>query len=672
MKRFPLATVATLFFLTLSTSLFAFQQVRRDTLAAADTLQTILEMNVEDLLEQSTQDVEDSELVDRLQRLQEDPMDLNDASIEDLQLIPGVMPIVARNIVEARERFGEFKYVSDLLAVDGIDERLFALLKRFVQVSQSVPTKLAVHYRSRAARDLEERQGFRDGSYVGSPWKSYNRILGKYGSSASAGILTEKDAGENKVNDFTSGFLTIKTRGPLTKLILGDYLVELGQGLTVWRSLGFSKGLEVIQPAKKSARGITPNVSSDENNFYRGGAAVVTLALFEATLFYSNRKVDASVDSLGRVTNIYGIGYHRTQSELRRRFATRERSAGGRLQYSLGKVLRLGSTYFTTKFNNPFVEKRLYDFSGKESHVASIDFDFLWDRMNIFGEWARSQTGAVGGITGVFVRFARGVDFVVSFRNYPRDFISLHGFAFGERNGTTRNEAGLYMGLRMRVARGVVLSGYYDQFKFPWQTATIPFPIQGSDFLLAAELRPFQKFNIEFKYKSEVKGDAVSTTDEFGRTVAPLTDRTQRNGRLTAALDITRDLRVRGRLELVKVQYSEFASCGKGILLYQDIRWEPSPRLTLDARLIFFDTDSYDTRIYEFESELRGTLFNPALYGRGRRWYLMARYAVFEGLEVSAKYSEIYHDDLKKVGSGADEINGNVENRFGAQVDIRF
>jgi hypothetical protein len=660
-----------------SGSVAASPQAQRDSVSASDTTQSLIDEYIEDLLEQSTQDAESSELLERLQDLQEDPLNLNDATIGDLEFIPGVTPIVARNIVVARERAGGFTTIDDLLSMDGVNGQLLAIIKRFAQVPSSVPTRLSMNYRSRVGRDLEERRGFRDRSYLGSPWKSYNRLLGRYeygtrGTSIDFGILTDKDAGENKFNDFTSGFVSLKTNGPLRRVILGDFLVEEGRGLTVWRSRGFSKGSDVIQPARKSARGITGYTSSDENLFYRGAAAVLAVSSLEATAFYSNKKIDATVDSSSQVTSMYGIGYHRTESELRRRLAASERSAGVRLQYALGKTLTLGSTYFTTRLGNPAAADQLYDFVGNESHVLGFNFDVYLDRLNFFSEWARSHTGAIAGVAGAFVGLTRDIDLVICFRDYPRDFISLHGIGFGERIGSPQDETGVYTGLRLRLTRGVVLSGYFDQFKFPWQTGSVPFPSGGTDFLLRAELRPFDPFNVEMKYKSEVKGDAVFTEDEFGRSVTRLADRLQQNARMTATFDVSRDLRLRGRIEFVRTEYSAFGDGGSGILLSQEVRWNATPRLTIEARLAFFDTDSYDSRVYEFESELRGTLSNPALYGKGRRWYIVARYSLLSGLDISAKYSQTYRDDLKVIGSGLDQIDGNVDSRLAAQVDVRL
>jgi hypothetical protein len=674
-------TQATILFVFISfiapDSISAYQQVQRDSVSASNTTQSLIDKYVEDVLEQNTQDAESSELLERLQDLQESPLNLNDATIGDLEFIPGVTPIVARNIVVARVRAGEFTSINDLLLVSGVDPQLLAIIKRFAEVPLPVLTRLSMNYRSRVGRDLEERSGFRDGSYPGSPWKSYNRILGRYeygtaGTSVDFGILTDKDAGENKFNDFMSGFVSLKTDGLFRRVIAGDFLVEKGQGLAVWRSRGFSKGADVIQPARKSARGITPYTSSDENMFYRGAAAVLSVSSVEATAFYSNKKIDATVDSLGQVTSMYGSGYHRTASELRRRLAARERSAGVRLQCALGKTLTVGSTYFTTRLGNPAAGDQLYDFVGNESHVMGFDFDVYLDRVNIFSEWARSHTGAIAGIAGAFVGLARGIDLVICFRDYPRDFISLHGIGFGERSGSPQDEIGVYTGLRLRLARGIALSGYFDQFKFPWQTRSVPFPSGGTDFLLRAELRPLERFSVDLKYKSEVKGDAVSAEDEFGRSITLLADRLQQNGRLTATFDVSRDLRLRGRMEFVRTEYSSFGNDGSGILLSQEVRWNATPRLTIDARLGFFDTDSYDSRVYEFESEVRGTVSNPALYGKGRRWYIVARYSLLGGLDVSAKYSQTYRDDLKVIGSGLDQIDGNIDSRLTAQIDFRL
>ena len=63
---------------------------------------------------------------------------------------------------------------------------------------------------------------------------------------------------------------------------------------------------------------------------------------------------------------------------------------------------------------------------------------------------------------------------------------------------------------------------------------------------------------------------------------------------------------------------------------------------------------------------------NPALYGKGTRWYFMVEYDVFDFARISAKYSELYKPDEIYLSSGDNEILNNLDNRITLQLDIKF
>jgi len=85
--------------------------------------------------------------------------------------------------------------------------------------------------------------------------------------------------------------------------------------------------------------------------------------------------------------------------------------------------------------------------------------------------------------------------------------------------------------------------------------------------------------------------------------------------------------------------------------------------------VIVFGTDSYDSRIYEYESELRGTFANPALYGKGIRVYALARYEM--GIfEISVKYSCTIKPGAAFLSSGESEIPGDTDNQLSFQIDL--
>ncbi len=62
-------------------------------------------------------------------------VNVNNASVEQLQLLPRIGPAVAQRIVEHREKNCDFKSVEDLMLVLGIGESTFELLRPYVAVS---------------------------------------------------------------------------------------------------------------------------------------------------------------------------------------------------------------------------------------------------------------------------------------------------------------------------------------------------------------------------------------------------------------------------------------------------------------------------------------------------------------------------------------------------------
>ena len=67
--------------------------------------------------------------------LPEKPLDLNTATVEELQTLPTVGPIAAKAIVRFREKSGPFRKVEDLLAVRGFTQKRLKTLRPFITVT---------------------------------------------------------------------------------------------------------------------------------------------------------------------------------------------------------------------------------------------------------------------------------------------------------------------------------------------------------------------------------------------------------------------------------------------------------------------------------------------------------------------------------------------------------
>lgn len=64
------------------------------------------------------------------------PVNINTATQEQFETLPGLGAKVAQRIVEYRQKNGNFKKVEDLMNVKGIGEKSFLKLKPMVTVSQ--------------------------------------------------------------------------------------------------------------------------------------------------------------------------------------------------------------------------------------------------------------------------------------------------------------------------------------------------------------------------------------------------------------------------------------------------------------------------------------------------------------------------------------------------------
>jgi len=61
------------------------------------------------------------------------PLDLDSASVADLDRLPGIGPVLAARIVEHRRAHGRFRHVDELLSVPGIGPRLLERLRPWLR-----------------------------------------------------------------------------------------------------------------------------------------------------------------------------------------------------------------------------------------------------------------------------------------------------------------------------------------------------------------------------------------------------------------------------------------------------------------------------------------------------------------------------------------------------------
>ena len=71
------------------------------------------------------------------------PIDLNTATVEQLEELPGIGPVTANKIIAFREKSGPFRKVEDLLAIPRITKSRLDKLRPYVTVKPEKPAKMA-------------------------------------------------------------------------------------------------------------------------------------------------------------------------------------------------------------------------------------------------------------------------------------------------------------------------------------------------------------------------------------------------------------------------------------------------------------------------------------------------------------------------------------------------
>src|SRR5271163_2988027 len=67
------------------------------------------------------------------------PINLNTATSEQLQQVPGIGPSTADKILQMRKSYGAFKSVDDLLAIRGIGPKRLEKMRKYLTVAKAAP-----------------------------------------------------------------------------------------------------------------------------------------------------------------------------------------------------------------------------------------------------------------------------------------------------------------------------------------------------------------------------------------------------------------------------------------------------------------------------------------------------------------------------------------------------
>jgi hypothetical protein len=624
---------------------------------------------VETILEDGSSTNDASHIYYSIENVFENPIDINNASVEDLLQIPLLNKPAAQAIINYRNRIGYFTSLAQIKNVEGISNDLADKLMTFLKISgQSFSTfagsfskifsESDISFRSRIIQDLQPEKGFREKLFPGSRQKYYNRLTIKSSEKFYFGLLVEKDAGEKSFTDFVSYSFQINNLSFVKKIIAGNYNFEFAQGLAMWSPFGLAKGSDAVNTVSKNARGAVPSVNPNENQFLNGVAVDFQFNKFSLKSFFSSHHLDASIDSIiGYVSSLPIDGNHRTANEIKKHSGLKENIFGISGDYFFNNSSKISILYYQSNYNH-YLDFENY--TGENFEHFSVGYSTTIKRLSFSGEIAKYKK-SIAAINTLQISVEKKLSLVFSYRYFPSEYNTIHGSSFGEK-GTATNESGFYTGFYWQSPIGS-FNIYYDQFNFPIASSGYGFSSTGNDFRLFYNYKISSSLEFRLRYKNE------NTPAMTGNILFQRISNTLRAELLYKNL---KGLKLRTRIEVMHKNSAASLPAEDGFLLFQDINSEQIKNLSFICRIIFFRTDSYESRLYEFENDLDGIMNNPALFGEGIRWYFICRYKTSIGLNFSVKYSELYKPNENFLSSGLSEIIGSVDNRLSFQMDFSF
>jgi hypothetical protein len=666
--------------------------------------ETDLEQQLETTAEQGQQHSETVSWLEDLLFFREHPINLNDASKEDLQTLHILTDIQISHLFSHIERNGKLLIIYELQTIEGFDQETIQKLLPYVHIHNQSDSPFPSGsllkgnhtFVLRGEQVLEKQTGFRkidslslfnhpNSRYIGSPQQLYVNYRYSFLKTLRAEFTAEKDPGElffrqNRKADYAwynhllskhrngfdrySAYLFVQNIKQVKALVIGDYVLTFGQGLTLWNGFSLGKSSDMLY-AKKNASGIKPFTSNDENRFMRGLAGSVRWKHLVLSSFFSRMALDANVQENGHPISIPAFqqtGIHSTPSELKDKHSVVQILYGGHLHYQQ-KRLSVGIIGYRQQLSIPL--QKATAVSGWRSLRMGVDYEYIIRNAHIFGEVSRAN-GGMAFLTGLFLVLDSRLSVSALHRYYQANFENNLSSGFSE--GSTSNEKGLYLNATLHLNAAIQITAGVDRFSFFQPIYQVDAPSSGNDLNLQWRYTPSKRLTASMRIRQLHR---EKNTQQL-LPVKTIASRHTRNYRFQLNYQLTPALELRNRMELL---YDQFQGDRQhAYLLYQDVIFHaPGKTFALSLRYALFDTDGYESRVYTFEQELPGAYAIPAYDGRGMRFYILLHYSFTKHLECWLRYSRTTYDNKNVIGEGTlSEIFGTTKSELKVQLQVKL
>lgn len=566
------------------------------------------------------------EILEDLENLYNEKLNLNDLTESDCLRFVFLTDFEKQSLLYYVNHNKPVFSIYELQYVLGLPLEKAKLLSQFLVVEPSATKKTISHLIDQGKHVFASNISFQNidselykdyYKYEGGPGKEVFRYRFSSQNSLFYGFTLKKDMGESfsvrKGFDSRSFYLQLRNRGLVSNLVVGDYKLSIGQGLTIAQG-GFS-GNSIEQSGGVQSNVLSKHSSTSEYMFSRGCGVSFTLKKFQITPFVSHRKLDGKImaDSLFPFS-ISQTGYHRTRSEIAVKNQIQYSLIGVHSQYNMNH-LRIGFACLQHSFS--------LDSVCSEIRNATVFYNFIKRHLRLYGEFATDQKFRIATIHGL--QYALSDDIIISnsFRCYQDDYQSFMSSAVG-RNSSAENEVGFVSNLKVALNSKLTMYLENDFFKFPKARTRLKMPSHGNSLRAKLSYKTYNGYVAEYQY-SYLTQTAESDGDFFMSK--------KQSHKFNVSSIISSSIRLKFSLQ------STFQNRDVGYLLYGDLVYKPTKSASISFRFAQFDA-SYDNRLYAWEDDVSYSFSSSAYFYSGTYWYLMTKLRLGEHIEFQTKIAQ--------------------------------
>jgi len=596
-------------------------------------------------------------------------IDLNSCSADELQ----ILPFLSASQIDLLLNKRPFKTKREVKILLGT--RTYNLCAPFIELGAFKKT-LSISHLSQIILPVEKSMGIERNIYLGARYAMLSSLKITLKDQYQLGFLIQKDSGEPNLLDHISGFVQVELWRKRLKLILGNYMLNCGEGLVYASPFGTQPGAFSTAALKNRSSSARYYLSANETAGFTG--LLVQSKFIERLnliLFISNSFRDANFSDRNYIYSFYLTGLHRTPNEELKRDLIAELSRGFSLDFTPLRAIALGFCLADIRFKPSIADdvlrqdetdrrRNYFRFSGDRILLYSFFGKIHYSPATFSAEMATSPKNTLAFNVNMLFDL-KTWQFGFRIWHFGNTFQSPYGRSFGQQSIFPRSEQGFYSALSGRVTSQFEINIYYHQAKDLWRTYYNPLVGHGRRVFLQLAYHEGSQIKFTFRFQNQIQQDYSELLAKTAKKIKNLV-------RLQVEKAIASEFILRTRFEKSFISYNDGLQYSNGMLIFQEIKWQILKRLSAIFRFTSFNTSDYDSRLYEFEHDLYTTAISTVLYGSGQKWYALLELKPDALFTLTMKYRRIEYYDRTIIGSGNDRIFSDKVDLFKCQIRIRY